>query len=163
MSLCINPNCPEPAHPENSHQRVCQACGSGLLLQGQYRVMRLLSSNSGFGVVYEAYQQDQPKILKVLRPDRSDNPKILSLFRKEAEVLGQLHHPGVPLVEAEGGYFVYRPSEGVPLHCIVMEKIDGPNLLQWMQQQGNHPIGERQAFQWLHQLTESLRRVQQHN
>ncbi|MEM9119650.1 MAG: serine/threonine-protein kinase [Cyanobacteria bacterium P01_F01_bin.56] len=162
MSLCINPNCPEPAHPENSHHVVCQACGSGLLLQEQYRVMRLLSSSSGFGLVYEAYQQDQPKILKVLRRDRSDNSKILSLFRKEAEVLSQLHHPGVPLVE-EGGYFVYRLGDGSPLHCIVMEKIDGPNLLQWMQQQGNHPIGERQAFQWLHQLTEILRRVHQHN
>lgn len=163
MSLCINPNCPEPAHPENSHQRICQACGSDLLLHGQYRVMRLLSSNSGFGMVYEAYQQDQPKILKVLRPDRSDNPKILSLFRKEADVLSQLHHLGVPLVDAAGGYFVYQPSVGAPLHCIVMEKIDGPNLLQWMQQQGNHPIGERQAFQWLYQLTEILRRVHQHN
>lgn len=162
MSLCINPLCPQPAHPENSHNVICQACGSGLLLQGQYRVMRLLSSNSGFGLVYEAYQQDQPKILKVLKRDRSENPKVLSLFRKEAEVLSQLDHPGVPLVEADG-YFVYRPKEGPPLHCIVMEKIDGPNLLQWMQQQGNHPIGERQAFQWLHQLTEILRRVHQHN
>jgi serine/threonine protein kinase len=162
MSLCINPSCPQPAHPENSRHVTCQACGSGLLLQGQYRVMRLLSSSSGFGLVYEAYQQDQPKILKVLRPDRSDNPKILSLFRKEAEVLSQLQHPGVPLVTADG-YFIYRPQDGPPLHCIVMEKIDGPNLLQWMQQQGNHPIGERQAFQWLYQLTEILRRVHQHN
>ncbi|WP_204139654.1 serine/threonine-protein kinase [Halomicronema sp. CCY15110] len=162
MSLCINPSCPQPVHPDNSRHVTCQACGSGLLLQGQYRVMRLLSSSSGFGLVYEAYQQDQPKILKVLRPDRTGNPKILSLFRKEAEVLSQLHHPGVPLVEADG-YFVYRPQDGPPLHCMVMEKIDGPNLLQWMQQQGNHPIGERQAFQWLYQLTEILRRVHQRN
>lgn len=163
MSLCINPNCPQPAHPDNSYSVTCQACGSGLLLQGRYRVMRLLSSSSGFGNVYEAYQQDIPKILKVLKPDRSENPKVLSLFRKEAEVLSQLHHPGVPLVEPDG-YFVYRPKgSGAPLHCIVMEKIDGPNLLQWMQQQGNHPIGEQQAFRWLFQLTEILRRVHQHN
>jgi len=162
MSLCINPNCPQPTHPENSHNVICQACGSGLLLQGRYRVMRLLSSNSGFGMVYEAYQQDQPKILKVLKRDRSENPKVLSLFKKEAEVLSQLQHPGVPLVETDG-YFVYRPKDGPPLHCIMMEKIDGPNLLQWMQQQGNHPIGERQAFQWLFQLAEILRRVHQHN
>lgn len=162
MSLCINPDCPQPAHPENSHNVICQACGSGLLLQGRYRVMRLLSSSSGFGMVYEAYQQDQPKILKVLKRDRSENSKVLSLFKKEAEVLSQLQHPGVPLVEADG-YFVYRPQDGPPLHCIVMEKIDGPNLLQWMQQQGNHPIGERQAFQWLFHLVEILRRVHQHN
>ncbi|MEM1308220.1 MAG: serine/threonine-protein kinase [Cyanobacteria bacterium P01_H01_bin.153] len=162
MSLCINPNCSQPAHPDNSHHVTCQACGSDLLLQGCFRVMRLLSSNSGFGLVYEAYQQDQPKILKVLRRDRSDNPKVLSLFRKEADVLSQLQHPGVPLVE-KNGYFVYHPQSGTSLHCIVMEKIDGPNLLQWMQQQGNHPIGERQAFQWLYQLAEILRRVHQLN
>ncbi|MGD1862763.1 MAG: protein kinase [Leptolyngbyaceae cyanobacterium] len=162
MSLCINPNCPQPAHPENNQHVTCQACGSDLLLQNCYRVMRLLSSNSGFGLVYEAYQQDQPKILKVLRRDRSDNPKILSLFRKEADVLSQLQHPGVPLVEGDG-YFVYHPQTGPPLHCIVMEKIDGPNLLQWMQQQGNHPIGEQQAFQWLYQLAEILRRIHQLN
>jgi len=163
MSLCINPNCPQPDHPDNGYSLTCQACGSGLLLQGRYRVMRLLSNNSGFGTVYEAFYQNTPKILKVLKRDRSENPKVLNLFRKEAEVLSRLDHPGVPLVE-EDGYFVYRPQnyEGA-LHCIVMEKIDGPNLLQWMQQQGNHPIGERQAFQWLFQLTEILRRVHQHN
>ncbi|HEY9887854.1 MAG TPA: serine/threonine-protein kinase, partial [Candidatus Obscuribacterales bacterium] len=163
MSLCINPDCPQPAHPDNSHHLTCQACGSGLLLQGRYRVLRLLSSSSGFGMVYEAYQQDVPKILKVLKRDRSDNPKVLSLFRKEADVLSQLNHAGVPLVEPDG-YFTYRPQgSDLLLHCIVMEKIDGPNLLQWMQQQGSHPIGERQAFQWLLQLTEILRRVHQHN
>jgi serine/threonine protein kinase len=125
--------------------------------------MRLLSDSSGFGTVYEAYCQDVPKILKVLKRDRSDNPKVLSLFRKEAEVLSQLDHPGVPFVDQDG-YFTYRPKDSdAPLHCIVMEKIDGPNLQQWMQQQGNHPIGERQAFQWLLQLAEILRRIHQHN
>ena len=164
MSLCINPSCPQPAHPNNSHTLTCQACGSELLLQGQYRVMRLLSKNSGFGLVYEAYQRDIPKILKVLKPERSENSKVLRLFRKEAEVLSQLNHAGVPLVEPDGGYFIYHPQDSpAPLHCIIMEKIDGLNLLQWMQQQGNHPIGEPQAFQWLFQLAEILRRVHQHN
>jgi serine/threonine protein kinase len=125
--------------------------------------MRLLSSNSGFGLVYEAYQQDIPKILKVLKPDRSTNPKVLSLFRKEADVLSHLNHPGVPLVESDG-YFTYRPQNSeAPLHCIVMEKIEGPNLFQWMHQQGHNPIGERQAFQWMFQLTEILRLVHQQN
>ncbi|MGF1460610.1 MAG: protein kinase [Leptolyngbyaceae cyanobacterium] len=162
MSLCINPSCPQPTHPDNSHHVICQACGAELLLQSKYRVMRLLSSRSGFGLVYEAYQQDQPKILKVLKPDHSDNSKVLSLFRKEAEVLSQIKHPGVPQIEDQG-YFVFTPQPGTALHCIVMEKIDGLNLLQWMQQQGNHPIGERQAFRWLFQLTEILRRVHQLN
>lgn len=133
------------------------------MLQSQYRVMRLLSDKTGFGTVYEAYQQDVPKILKVLKPNRSDDSKVVQLFQKEAKVLSQIKHSGVPFVAADG-YFTYLPRDSsVPLHCIVMEKIDGPNLQQWMQQQGNHPIGEHQAIQWLTQLTDILRRVHQHN
>ncbi|MEM0982170.1 MAG: serine/threonine-protein kinase, partial [Cyanobacteria bacterium P01_H01_bin.58] len=163
MSLCINPNCPEPSHPGNDQGITCQACGSDLLLKGRYRVMRLLSSKTGFGNVYEAYERGTPKILKILKRDRSTNPKVLELFQKEAEVLSQLQHAGVPYVEAKG-YFTYQPQDDdIPLHCIVMEKIDGPNLQQWMQQQGGHPIGENQALQWITQLTDSLRRIHQHN
>ncbi|NER78605.1 MAG: protein kinase [Leptolyngbya sp. SIO1D8] len=163
MSLCINPDCSNPSHPQNSQSATCQACGSDLLLQGRYRVMRLLSDKTGFGTVYEAYERDLPKILKVLKRDRSENPKVLDLFQKEAEVLSQLHHPGVPFIDRDG-YFTYLPEgSSMPLHCIMMENIDGPNLQQWMQQQGNHPIGERQAFQWLMQLIEILQRVHQHN
>jgi len=163
MSLCINPDCPQPAHPDNGLNILCQACGSSLLLQERYRVMRLLSNKTGFGNVYEAYERDTPKILKVLRRDRSTNPKVIELFQKEAAVLSSMQHPGVPFVD-QSGYFTYLPAgSDSPLHCIIMEKIDGPNLQQWMQQQGNHPIGERQAFQWLMQLTDILRRVHQHN
>ena len=163
MSLCINPDCPQPSLPGNAHSVVCQACGSELLLQGRYRVMRLLSSNTGFGKVYEAYEQDVPKILKVLKRDRSEDSKVVYLFQKEAEVLSQIHHPGIPYVSRDG-YFTYQPQgNGAALHCIVMEKIEGLNLQQWMQQQGNHPIGEPQALQWLTQLADILRQVHQHN
>ncbi|WP_391540793.1 4-Cys prefix domain-containing protein [Halomicronema hongdechloris] len=34
MSLCINPRCPQPDHPDNGHNRYCQGCGSELVLQG---------------------------------------------------------------------------------------------------------------------------------
>ncbi|WP_373996344.1 4-Cys prefix domain-containing protein, partial [Microcystis aeruginosa] len=52
---CINPDCSQPEHPSNnnSNTRYCQSCGSQLLLNGQYRVSRLLSDTTGFGVVYE--------------------------------------------------------------------------------------------------------------
>jgi len=161
MSLCINPGCPQPDHPDNGHNRYCQGCGSELLLQGRYRVLRLLSSHSGFGMVYEAYERSTPMILKVLKSSHNDNPKVLELFQREAKVLSQLHHPGVPRV-APDGYFAYWPQgSDQPLHCILMEKIDGPNLKQWMVQQGNHPISETQARYWLTQLTEVLQLIHQ--
>ncbi|NJL47973.1 MAG: protein kinase [Leptolyngbyaceae cyanobacterium SM2_5_2] len=125
--------------------------------------MRLISNQSGFGRVYEAYERNIPKILKVLKESYNHNDKVLELFRREVQVLSQLNHPGVPQVEPDG-YFRYIPKDGSePLHCLIMEKIDGPNLKQWMVQQGNHPISEKQAMLWLTQLTDVLHLVHQHN
>ena len=125
--------------------------------------MRLVSTQSGFGWVYEAYERNLPKILKVLKQEYNHSEKVLELFRREAQVLSQLNHPGVPQVESDG-YFVFPlPDSPDSLHCLVMEKIDGPNLKQWMVQQGNHPISEKQAMLWLTQLTDVLHLVHQHN
>lgn len=161
MSYCINPCCPQPNDPTNINHRICRNCGSDLLIQGRYQVMRLLSDKSGFGKVYEAYNGAVPKILKVLQQRHDSNPKIIKLFQQEAAVLSQLNHPGIPKVEPDG-YFLFLPRDfSKPVHCIVMEKIDGPNLRQWMKQQGNHPISETQAFKWLKQLVEILHLVHQ--
>jgi len=162
MSYCINPRCSEPSDPGNLNNRICRNCGSLLLLQGRYQVMRLLSDTSGFGMVYEAYQGAIPKILKVLKPKHNNNPKVIELFQQEAAVLSQLNHPGIPQVESDG-YFQFIPQGGEPLHCIIMEKIDGLNLKQWMRQQGNHPISESQALNWLKQLIEILHLVHRKN
>jgi WD40 repeat protein len=163
MSLCINPHCSEPDRSENEVQQFCQSCRSELILQGRYRVMRLISDKSGFGNVYEAFERKLPKLLKVLKEEYGDNPKAVNLFRQEALVLSQLSHPSVPAVEADG-YFQYLPHKSQkPLHCLVMEKIDGLNLREWMRQQGHNPIGEKQALNWLKQLVEVLHLVHQKN
>jgi WD40 repeat protein len=163
MSLCINPHCADPDRSENEVQQFCQSCRSELILQGRYRVMRLMSDKSGFGNVYEAFERKVPKLLKVLKEEYSDNPKAVNLFRQEAAVLSQLSHPGVPMVEADG-YFQYLPHKSQkPLHCLVMEKIDGLNLREWMRQQGHNPISEKQALNWLKQLVDVLHLVHQKN
>lgn len=163
MSYCINPNCPQPNDPGNTNNRICRNCGSELLLQERYLVMRVLSDNSGFGKVYEAYQGTIPKILKVLKPKHNDNTRVIELFQQEAAVLSQLNHPGIPRV-APDGYFQFFPKNSTePLHCIIMERIDGLNLKQWMRQQGNNPISEKQALNWLKQLAEILHLVHQKN
>lgn len=163
MSYCINPSCPQPSDPANTNNRICRNCGSELLLKGRYQVMRLLSDKSGFGKVYEAYQGAIPKILKVLKQSHNTNPRIVELFQQEAAVLSQLNHPGIPKVEPDG-YFQFFPKNSTePVHCIIMEKIDGLNLKQWMRQQGNHPISEKQALNWLNQLAHILHLVHQKN
>ncbi|NET11105.1 MAG: serine/threonine protein kinase, partial [Symploca sp. SIO2B6] len=161
MALCINPTCSHPNHPNNGVDTRCHACHADLILRGRYRVMRLITNTSGFGKVYEVFERDQPKILKVLKPAYSLHPKAIQLFEQEATVLSRLAHSGVPRIDPEG-CFQFVPLEGSPpLHCMVMEKIDGPNLSEWMRQQGNHPIGEAQALQWLQQLAEVLHLIHQ--
>lgn len=163
MSLCLNPRCPRPDHPGNSSAAFCQSCGSELILQGRYRVMRLISDRSGFGCVYEAYERNVPKLLKVLKTSLSDTPKAVELFEKEAAVLSQLNHPGIPRIDADGYFTVVLKGLEQPLRCIIMEKIDGLNLRQWMQQQGNHPVTEKQAFGWMQQLMEVLHLIHHKN
>ncbi|MBD2565860.1 MULTISPECIES: serine/threonine-protein kinase [Nostoc] len=154
MSLCINPVCPKPNHPNNHQNRFCQSCGSHLELLGRYRVMCLLSDKTGFSKVYEAYEQDTPKILKILKEDLSSDAKAVELFQQEVTVLRQLKHPGIP---KEDSYFQYQTRNGLVLHCIAMEKIDGYNLEEWLkQQQQNYPISQEQALAWLKQLVEIL-------
>ncbi|MBD1921335.1 serine/threonine protein kinase [Microcoleus sp. FACHB-831] len=160
MRLCINPHCAKLDHPNNDNNRFCQSCGSDLLLQGRYQVMRLLSDKSGFGKIYEADEGGTPKILKVLKEYFNNNSKVVELFQQEAAVLKKLNHPGVPKVDVDG-YFRFQAKNSLTLHCIIMEKIDGHNLEEWLQQHGNNPISEQQAIGWLKQLTEILHLVHQ--
>ncbi|MBL1173668.1 protein kinase domain-containing protein [Pantanalinema sp. GBBB05] len=163
MSLCINPHCAQPDHPGNDDSRICQSCGSDLVLQGRYRVMRVLSDTTGFGIVYEAYEHTTPKILKALKAIHNHNAKAVELFRQEAEVLSRIHSLAVPKIGSDGYFQMMPKGQAEPVHCIVMEKIDGLNLSQWMQQQGDQPINERQALNWLQQLAEVLHQVHQQN
>ena len=163
MSYCINPFCPKPNDPANANNRICRNCGSELLLQGRYQVMRLLSDNSGFGNIYEAYEGAAPQILKILKQEHNKNPKIVELFQQEADVLSQLNHPGIPKMEPDGYFQFYPRNCKEPVHCIIMEKIDGLNLKQWMKQQGDCPISQQLALNWLKQLAQILHIVHQKN
>ena len=159
MTLCINPKC---QRPENSEQTAfCQTCGSELLLEGQYRVQSELGCG-GFGKTFEVTSKDSqvPKVLKVLI-----NPmeKAVELFKREAEVLEKLNHPGIPRVESDG-YFVYfaRNAEE-PLHCLIMEKIEGLNLQEYIIQRENRPVNQTLVLQWLIEIVKILEIVHSQN
>ena len=156
MSYCINPQCPQP---QNTRQPLfCQSCGSDLLLEGCYRVIRPLGGG-GFANTYEVDDSGTAKVLKVLF---NTHPKAVELFQKEAAVLSILQHPGIPKVDSDGGYFTYLPrnSQG-PLHCLVMEKIEGMDLAEYLAERKHQPISERAAVRWLKQLAEILHQVHQ--
>jgi hypothetical protein len=79
-----------------------------LELFGTYRVVRLLSDYTKFSKVYEVYQQDRLKILKVLKQEVSNDDEARELFEKENSNLGE--------------YFTHQTSTGMTLHCMVVEK-----------------------------------------
>ncbi|NMG07427.1 serine/threonine-protein kinase [Brasilonema sp. UFV-L1] len=136
----------------------------GMLLQGRYRVICQIGGG-GFGKVFEVDDGGTPKVLKVLSLERFHNPtikqKAIALFQREAELLTRFKHPGIPRVESDG-YFTWSDGNGEPLHCLVMEKIPGLNLQQWLQERGNQPLTTEQAHEWLIQLIEILNELHQH-
>ncbi|AFY99759.1 serine/threonine-protein kinase [Calothrix sp. PCC 6303] len=156
MSFCINPHCTKPQNTDTT--LFCQSCGSELLLEGRYRVINYLGGG-GFGKTYEVLGRDNSRqVLKVLL---HNYPKAVSLFQQEAQVLSQLDHPGIP---KGNGYFTFLPNNAVePLHCLVMEKIEGLNLEQYLQQRKNAPISQDLAVEWLNQLFNILHKVHSQN
>lgn len=154
MSLCINPQCQKPDNSDTLLR--CQSCGSELLLEGRYRVLCLLGEG-GFAKTYEASDRTSiPKVLKVLSKNQ---PKPVEQFQREAQVLTRLNHPGIPQGEE---YFTFFPQNNQePVHCLVMEKIEGENLYDWLKNRGDRPITERLAVDWLTQLANTLHEVHQ--
>jgi serine/threonine protein kinase/WD40 repeat protein len=69
---------------------------------GNYKVIRKLGEG-GMGVVYEAAQENPRRTvaLKVVRPGLAGG-NLLRRFKKEAELLGQLQHPGIACIFEAG-------------------------------------------------------------
>ncbi len=155
MSYCINPKCPKPSDPLNANNRVCRQCGAELLIAGRYRVTKLLGEG-GFAKTYEVDDRGFPKVLKVLQ---LKEPKAIALFKQEANVLQKLKHPGIPRVEPQGYFTVQMRASKIPLHCLVMQKIYGQNLEQWLSERDNYPITQEEAIDWLKQMIDILQEV----
>lgn len=158
VSYCLNPKCPNPSDPANSGKSACIHCGSELLLQGRYRLVAPLGGG-GFGRTFEVDDNGARRVLKVLL---KEHPKAVELFKQEADVLVRLRHPGIPKVDRDG-YFTFTPANSTEsFHCLVMEKIAGANLQDWLKTRGR-PISQEQALNWLKQLSEILDQVHRLN
>jgi ABC-type branched-subunit amino acid transport system substrate-binding protein len=102
--------------------------------------------------------------MKVLRDSSSDShPEndhyLINLFKREAQVLQKLKDPKVARFHE---YFIFSPPDATErLHCLVMDKIEGQNLQEWVRSHG--PITEEQALDWLRQLALILEQVHQKN
>jgi serine/threonine protein kinase len=157
MSLCINPRCPNPQNRDT--QLFCQSCSSELLLEGRYRVSGKLGSG-GFGKTYEV--SDRDGTLKVLKVLINNDSKYVELFQREAQVLSRLNHQGIPKAEPDSYFLFFHCNSQEPLHCLVMEKIEGLNLQQYVEKRSS-PIEQKYAIQWLNQLITILQEVHSQN
>ncbi|BDI17212.1 hypothetical protein ANSO36C_30140 [Nostoc cf. commune SO-36] len=61
MTYCINPYCPKPVDPVNANNLICRNCGSEILLQGRYRVIKQLGQG-GFGNTFQVDECGKTKV-----------------------------------------------------------------------------------------------------
>lgn len=81
----------------------------------------------GMGVVYKARQKSLNRFvaLKLLAPERADDPQFAVRFEKEAHALAALNHPHI--------VGVYDFGQAGGFYFLLMEFVDGLNLRQLLQ------------------------------
>ncbi|MGC1393860.1 MAG: bifunctional serine/threonine-protein kinase/ABC transporter substrate-binding protein [Coleofasciculaceae cyanobacterium] len=165
MSYCINPNCSNRINSDDCE--FCQACGTKLLINERYQIVKALrvglNYNSEVFEVKDFKERANLKVLKSLSP-KFNNSKAADLFEKEAQILIWLSadwhkHRGIPKVKPDSYFSCTIGNSLKQLNCLVMEKIEGQNLEQWLNE--NQCISEEQAINWLQQLIHILDKVHQ--
>lgn len=91
----------------------------------------------GMGVVYKARQKSLNRLvaLKLLAPERAEDPEFAARFEREAQALAALNHPHIVGVHDFGIVEVPPPvspdhSSPGKLYFLLMEFVDGVNLRQ---------------------------------
>jgi serine/threonine protein kinase len=165
MSYCFNPYCSAPNNLER--QDKCNSCGASLLLYQRYRGIKLLGK-SQLALTIEVIdiksnqlkQDNHTSSSKVLKILLTDYPKAVELFQQEAQVLAQMNHAGIPKLSGDG-YFSFQPQwQQNPVHCLVIAKIAGLDLEQWLQG-SDRTLSLQQAQDWLKQLLDIIAQLHQ--
>ena len=110
--------------------------------------LRTLLGRGGMGLIYLADDQveNRPVVLKFLREDLLDRPRLVERFRREAAAATQLKHPNI--VEAYGT----EPFGRWP--ALVMEYVRGTDLARLDEKAG--PVPVRVACRLIHQAALGL-------
>jgi serine/threonine protein kinase len=88
--------------------------------------------------IVDVFEVSDGETLKVMKVLKTKNYKLVELFRREAQLLQSLNIPGIPQASSNGCFNVSL-SSGNTLYCLVMEKVEGENLDQWLLR-GETPI-----------------------
>ncbi len=120
----------------------------GDLVAGRFRIIEPIGSG-GFSVVYRAHQEDLNRFiaLKILKPQASNDAKIVERFRREALYASHLSHPNTITL------YDYGHTEG-NLCFIAMEYLDGMDLSAVVQT--HKPMDLKRVWRILVQCSRSL-------
>jgi eukaryotic-like serine/threonine-protein kinase len=125
----------------------------GELLAGRYELQDVAGSG-GMSSVYRARDTvlERTVAIKILHEHYSDDPEYVERFRREARALAQLNHPNIVTVIDRGEF------EG--RQFIVFEHVEGENLKELVDREGQLPVDEALAL--VHQVARGLAFAHEH-
>jgi serine/threonine-protein kinase len=121
---------------------------AGCMIGGKYYLEQYIGSGST-GAVYRARHSvlEKPVALKILDLELARSPEMVELFKREAKAASRLDHPNSVRVLDFG-------TEGSDLLYIVMEFVEGPDLLQLLDDE--FPLGEERVVEIMCQILGAL-------
>lgn len=154
MSYCLNPNCSDRYNAKDF--QYCQSCGSTLIIKEKYRLIRPLRKLSGPHQT-EIFEADDGGTLKTIKVLTNHRRRYVQLFEQERQILEHLSDLAISRCY---DYFTFVPTNSrQKLRCLVMERVEGKNLQQWLKTNGK--LTETLAIDWLKQLLLILQQVHQ--
>ncbi len=131
----------------------CTHCGQPITVIHQIRDYQILKTLGvgGMGTTYLAWDTAKMLVLKEMNADMVEIPKARELFEREAKILQNLHHPGIPQ------YYDFFVATG--RKYLAMELIHGQDLDLYIIEHGTVTL--KQAIDWMIQLCEILGYIHQ--
>lgn len=146
-------SCPICQYANRPAARLCAGCRAPLVLQGKYRITRLLG-RGGFGAVYQAAHTGLGGAVYAIKesfPDPYATPAQLQAasdqFRLEASILAKLNHSALPKVM---DFFTEGNRD-----YLVMEYVEGETLEERLARNGGS-LPEAQVLVWADELCDVL-------
>jgi predicted Ser/Thr protein kinase len=115
------------------------------VLEDRYRIDGLLAYG-GMSAVYRAYDINL-EVAVALKENYFRTPQAIEQFKREAQVLAKLRHPGLPRVLQ---HFTHEGQQ-----YLVMEFIEGLNLWEMIKQRGK-PFAEAQSLDWIDKVCDAV-------
>ncbi|MBY6152192.1 protein kinase [Vannielia litorea] len=129
----------ENSKPDSQKTVISTAAPTGVAIgtqiMGTFEITEHIATG-GMGEVYRGFNihTEEPVAIKIVLAALAHDEKILSLFQKEATVLGRLHHDAIVR------YMLFTVDPGIQRACLVMEFVEGRSLADYYAEEGKMPV-----------------------